>query len=211
MSLCPLCQCDALSHFDEDNKRVYLRCGQCHLVVVPQRYLLSDEDEKTTYNQHRNDPDDIRYRDFLGRAVNPLLAQLPKHAQGLDFGCGSGPTISVMAAEAGITMNNYDLYYHHVPENLARRYDFITMTEVIEHIADARSLLEQLNTLLNWGGILAVMTKLVEQAQVFNQWYYKGDPTHICFYSIETFEWIAQHFGWRLEVIDTDVVFFHKN
>ena len=94
MSLCPLCEYDALSHFHQDKSRTYLRCGHCQLVVVPQMYLLSDEDEKSTYDQHRNDPDDIRYRAFLGRAVNPLFAQIPKEAQGLDFGCGSGHTDS---------------------------------------------------------------------------------------------------------------------
>lgn len=210
MSLCPLCECDALSHFHQDKKRAYLRCDNCHLVVVPKHYLLCDEQEKNTYDQHRNDPQDMRYREFLGRAVNPLFSQLPQGAEGLDFGCGSGPTISVMAAEAGFAMKNYDLYYHNVTQNLTRTYDFITMTEVIEHIAEPKSLLMRLERLLNPGGILVVMTKLVEKGMEFGQWYYKGDPTHICFYSMETFDWIAKQFGWRLECVDSDVVFFHK-
>ncbi|NRD75700.1 class I SAM-dependent methyltransferase [Shewanella sp. VB17] len=210
MSRCPLCECDVLSYFYQDKKRVYLRCLNCQLVTVPNAYFLSVEEEKTTYDQHRNEPDDSRYRHFLGKAVYPLLAQLPAKAVGLDFGCGSGPTISIMAAEAGFFMQNFDLYYHNVPENLACRYDFITMTEVIEHIADPHALLKRLDSLLNDSSILAIMTKWVVARPLFGQWYYKDDPTHICFYALETFEWIALYFGWRLEVIDSDVIFFHK-
>ena len=107
-------------------------------------------------------------------------------------------------------VRNYDLYYFNLPELLERRYDFVTMTEVIEHIADPQSLLIQLDSLLKQAGILAIMTKRVIDQQAFSNWHYKNDPTHICFYSLKTFEWIGRKLNWRLEIIDKDVVFFYK-
>jgi len=44
---------------------------------------------------------DPRYRRFLARLAEPLIAHLPKGARGLDFGCGPGPTLSLMLREAG--------------------------------------------------------------------------------------------------------------
>jgi len=84
------------------------------------------------------------------------------------------------------------------------------MTEVIEHIANPQLLLTQLNSILKQAGILAIMTKRVIDQQAFSTWHYKNDPTHICFYSLKTFEWIGRTLNWRLEIIDKDVVFFYK-
>ncbi len=208
LNTCPLCYCHELSPFHQDKQRGYFICHQCKLVSVPDEYLMSAEDEKAFYDHHDNNSEDIGYRRFLGRTWSPLLERLTPEMRGLDFGCGPGPTISVMAAEQGIKVDNYDLYYCYRPELLQRQYDFITITEVIEHVADARSLLEQLGGMLKHQGILAVMTKRVLDKDAFARWHYKSDQTHIRFYSVETFEWIARHFQWNLEIIDNDVVFF---
>lgn len=210
MNSCPLCNSQALSFFHRDKHREYWRCELCQLVSVPEAYRLSAADEKTFYDHHENHSEDLGYRRFLGRTWHPLVERITPVMQGLDFGCGPGPTISVMAKEQGISMENYDLYYFHRPELLQRQYDFITMTEVIEHVADASALLTRLNRMLKPSGVLAIMTKRVLDIDAFIHWHYKSDLTHIRFYSITTFEWIARHFQWQLEVIDKDVVFFTR-
>lgn len=210
LSVCPLCQKTSLTAFHQDNVRAYRRCTNCYLVSVPAVFQLSATDEKTIYDQHQNDPTDQYYRQFLSRAINPLFERIERDAEGLDFGCGPGPTISVMAAELGIKADNYDLYYFNDARLLDRQYDFVTMTEVIEHVADAQSLLQTLDSLLKLGAILVVMTKRVINEVTFSTWHYKNDLTHINFYSIDTFEWIAAKFNWTLEVVGDDVVFFTK-
>ena len=197
-------------YFHQDKFRNYLRCPNCQLVFVPSQFHLSAAMEKAEYDKHQNNPQDIGYRTFLSRTVKPLLAQISKQGLGLDFGCGPDPTISEMLKEQGISVKNYDLYYFNKPQLLTKAYDFVVMTEVIEHIAKPQKLLEQLDFLLKANGLLAIMTKRVSSQNAFANWHYKNDPTHICFYSIETFQWIAQKMVWRLEVIDKDVVFFHK-
>ncbi len=211
MTSCPLCEHTQLMPFHQDKRRHYLECQQCHLVIVPPEFHLSAELEKAEYDKHQNDPCDLGYQGFLGRCVTPLLKRVSSEHQGLDFGCGPGPAISLMCQQAGVQVSNYDLYYANKPELLKRQYDFVTMTEVIEHVYQAHSLLTSLDSLLRPNGILAVMTKRVQDKQAFANWHYKNDMTHIVFYSIATFQWIAERFNWRLEVIDKDVVFFHKN
>jgi len=201
----------SLHEYCQDSKRTYEQCSNCDLVSVPDKFILSAEDEKKIYDEHQNDPEDSGYRKFLSRTFNPLSEKISKNAVGLDFGCGPGPALSKMAAETGITMSNYDLYYFNDQALLEKQYDFITMTEVIEHIADPVELLQMLDSILKPKAILAVMTKRVLGKQEFKNWHYKNDLTHIRFYSIETFKWIAKAFNWRLEIIDKDVVFFYKN
>ena len=216
---CPLCLATDISAYSKDKRRSYLSCGQCDLVFVPAEYHLSPQHEKDEYDKHQNSPGDVGYRKFLSRLTNPLFRQLLSRTSeggcnapvGLDFGCGPGPTISAMAEEEGIQVHNYDLFYFPDQSLLKQQYAFITMTEVIEHISKPALLLETLDSMLLPGGILAVMTKRVLGQEAFQQWHYKNDPTHICFYSEETFNWIAQWMNWRLEVIDKDVVFFYKD
>lgn len=210
LDTCPLCRSTQLTAFHQDKKRAYLQCQQCALVSVPPRFYLSSAAEKAEYDKHENHPDDVGYQRFLSRTLDPLLACVSSTASGLDFGCGEGKALSLMAKARGYQIDNYDLYYANDPQVLSSQYDFITLTEVIEHVSDAAALVAQLDKLLKNNGILAVMTKRVQDVHAFATWHYKNDPTHINFYSITTFEWLAKHYGWRLDIIDKDVVFLHK-
>ncbi len=210
MNTCPLCHGHALVAYHQDKKRSYLQCQDCALVSVPPKFYLSRDAEKAEYDKHENDPYDLGYQRFLDRTLAPLLARVSPAALGLDFGCGEGQALSLMAKARGYRVENYDLYYANRPEVLERQYDFISLTEVIEHVNDAASLLAQLDKLLSLDGILAIMTKRVQSPAAFSTWHYKNDLTHINFYSEATFAWIAARYGWRLEIIDKDVVFFIK-
>lgn len=214
---CPLCRGkelpsiqQSLTDYHEDKKRCYLHCRLCDLVMVPKQYHLTAEAEKLQYDLHQNDATDPRYQNFLSRAYLPLFAKLGKNAVGLDFGCGPGPLLSKLGKDSGFEISNYDLYYYPHPELLNRSYDFVIMTEVIEHLADPYTVLQLLDSLLKPNAILAIMTKRVLGLKEFTKWHYKNDPTHLCFYSIQSFQWIARCFNWRLDVIDQDVVFFYK-
>ena len=53
---------------------------------------------------------------------------------------------------------------------------------------------------------LGIMTKRVIDQQRFATWHYKNDPTHVCFYSVETFQWLANLWQAQLEFIGADVI-----
>lgn len=188
---CPLCSSAESDAFCSDINRHYLQCGQCSLVYVPEVFHLSDEYERAEYDKHQNDPSDEGYRRFLSRISEPLHRLIAPGSAGLDFGCGPGPTLSVMLEQRGHKVALYDKFFH--PDNQVwhQQYDFVTATEVIEHLRAPANELRRLWSLLKPGGVLAIMTKLVHDREAFQSWHYKNDPTHICFYSISTLQWLA--------------------
>lgn len=206
---CPLCAAPAHWLLD-DRKRSYWQCEKCLMVHVPKRWQLSAEQEKAEYDRHENHPDDPGYRRFLSRLAEPLLQRLPAASSGLDFGCGPGPALAVMLREHGHQVALHDLYYHPNPAALRQQWDFITATEVVEHLAAPREVLEQLWQCLKPGGWLGLMTKRVSNPEAFRTWHYKSDPTHISFFSEQSFRWLATRWQAELEVIGADVVLLRK-
>ena len=207
---CPLCCSASVQPYLQDRQRAYFQCGCCQLVFADPASRLCAQLEKAEYDLHQNNPQDQGYRQFLLRLVEPLQQQLPAEAKGLDFGCGSGPTLSVMMAEAGWAMQLYDIFYYPDKAALQSRYDFITATEVVEHLHQPGEVLTQLWQQLNPGGYLALMTKLVIDPQAFARWHYKNDPTHVCFFSRSSFEFLARQWCAKLSFIAKDVIFLQK-
>jgi len=202
---CPLCQHDHIEFYSADT-RSYWQCANCQLVFVGSAEHLTEADEKARYDHHNNDPDDPRYRAFLNRLVEPLSGRLPPDSEGLDFGCGPGPTVSVMLEALGHKVACFDKYYANTPSLLMQQYDFVTSTEVLEHLREPGKELQRLISMLKPAGFLGVMTKLLPPTEQFANWHYKKDPTHICFYAESTFEWIAAQWDLSLEIIANDVV-----
>lgn len=207
---CPLCRTEKAREYSQDKHRQYYQCRVCGLVFVPSGQFLSDEDEKKRYDLHQNSPQDLNYRRFLGRLFIPLQKRLVPRSHGLDFGSGPGPTLSRMFEEAGHHMALFDRFYEPVPTALERQYDFITATEVVEHLHDPHQELDRLWACLKPGGWLGIMTNCAVEREGFLHWYYKNDPTHVTFFSPATFSWLALQ--WRAKVIfeDSAVVLFHK-
>jgi cyclopropane fatty-acyl-phospholipid synthase-like methyltransferase len=213
--ICPLCQKIQSSAYFSDKNRDYLFCQHCFLVYVQEKFYLSASDEKKQYDYHTNNPDDKGYRQFLSRLFNPLaemiqLKELDGPIHGLDFGSGPGPTLSIMFEEIGFDMQIYDLYYANDENVFNRTYDFVTSTEVIEHLKNPKLEIERLLSVLKPNGLLAIMTKRVINKESFKSWHYKNDPTHICFYSKETFNWIAMEYALAIKFIAADVVILQK-
>jgi hypothetical protein len=183
----------------------------CRLVFVPPSQFLSAEDEKKRYDLHQNSLDNADYRRFLGRLFIPLNQRLAPGSSGLDFGSGPGPALPRMFEEAGHSMVIFDQYYEHAPAALDLKYDFITASEVVEHLREPRKALDRLWACLTCGGWLGIMTKFTADHAAFPRWYYKNDLTHVCFFSRETFLWLAA--AWNADLIfpDDDVALLRKN
>ncbi len=207
---CPLCAAAHCSHYHRDARRDYLQCPCCALIFVPPAYHLGPAAERAVYDQHQNSPDDAGYRRFLSRLFTPLAAELAPGDRGLDFGSGPGPTLSVMFEEAGHPMAIYDPYYAPDSAVLAGEYDFITATEVVEHLAAPGRELERLVALLRPAGWLGLMTKRPTSHAAFAGWHYILDPTHVSFYSEQTLRWFATAYGLAVRFPADDVALLHK-
>ncbi|MBB3060764.1 class I SAM-dependent methyltransferase [Microbulbifer rhizosphaerae] len=208
---CPLCRQTAAQPYHCDQFRSYRQCANCALVFVCPEYHLNPAEERAFYDLHENSLQDSGYRRFLDRCAQPLLAELPPASEGLDFGCGPAPLLAQILREGGHRVHSYDIFYAPDPQVFAREYDFIAATEVVEHLVDPRGELERLWARLRPGGLLSLMTKLVISRERFASWHYIRDPTHICFFSWETFRWLAQLLDAELEFVDQDVIFLRKN
>lgn len=206
---CPLCH-GVAQPYHQDKFRSYNQCANCALVFVPANFWLSAEDEKAYYDLHENSESDVGYRQFLSRCSTPLLRVLSPHSSGLDFGCGPAPLLAQMLSDAGHNMSLYDHFYFNGQGVLECQYDFVVSTEVVEHLAEPREELERLWSLIKPGGLLALMTKLVISRERFANWHYIRDPTHIIFFSEETFQWLADALGAELEFVAPDVIFLRK-
>ena len=207
---CPLCHTTHAALFHEDRHRPYYRCHTCLLVFVPSAYFLSPVDEKAVYDLHENAVDDPGYRRFLSRLFEPMYNHLAPNSTGLDFGCGPAPALATMFQEAGHLMDLYDHFYYPDADRLQQPYDFITASEVVEHLHHPRPELDRLWSCLKPSGILGIMTKRVLNQAAFARWHYITDPTHVCFFSTDTFQWLANQWQADLTVIGNDVVLLTK-
>lgn len=207
---CPLCG-NTTWPWHTDRVRSYYRCGTCTLVSVPPAWHLDPAAEKAHYDLHENDPADPAYRRFLSRAADTVTNRVPPPAHGLDFGAGPGPALPVMLAEQGYRIDIFDPFYAPDETPLTRQYDFITSTEVFEHLRQPGREFERLHACLVAGGWLVVMTKRVRDVTSFADWHYTRDPTHVSFFSEQTFAWIASRYGMDLEIAGPDVVALRRH
>lgn len=208
--VCPVCQAADCTHFMQVDTHDYWRCHHCEATFVDPSQLPSRSTEHAEYQLHRNGVNDAGYRKFLARLASPLLARLPAGLSGLDYGCGPGPALAAMLAEAGHRMAVYDPLFFDDAEALDGRYDFITCTEVAEHFHRPFDEFARLDRLLKPGGWLAVMTRFQTDDAAFARWHYRRDQTHVVFYREKTFRTIAARHRWRCEIPRADVVLLHK-
>ena len=207
---CPVCEQGEPEQFQTIKETRYDRCPACLATLMAPACRLDATDEKAVYTLHNNDARDPGYRRFLSRLAEPLLKRLTPGNSGLDFGCGPGPALALMMEEAGMQVSVYDPFFYPDTAVLDKRYDFITCTEVVEHLYHPAAVFRQLDLLLKPGGYLGVMTCFQTDDARFANWHYRRDPTHVVFYKQATLQWLADHHRWKLDVPAKDVAIFNK-
>ncbi|MEX2523532.1 MAG: class I SAM-dependent methyltransferase [Gammaproteobacteria bacterium] len=192
-----------------DERRYYL-CGHCSLIFADEEHYLPIEQEKAHYETHENSIENSGYVSFLNRLVEPMLPCLNGGMRGLDYGCGPGPTLSLMMKRQGIECGDYDpLFVDRKPQP---PYDFITATECFEHFQRPAREMEYIASLLGPGGLLGIMTERWTSTAAFAGWYYTRDPTHVSFYHEKTFEFLCRRFGFsRVWMDDRQVIILRRD
>ncbi len=194
---CRLCETASPRFFmDERTGSRFHHCPECDLRFLdPAQYLSADQEEER-YRLHNNVVEDPGYQQFTLPVVE-LIKRYRKSLHILDFGCGNGPVIAHLLRADGHHISLYDPYFHPDRSVLEKKYDFIAMIEVAEHLYHPGREFKQLREILKDGGELAVMTALVTVETDFEGWYYRKDPTHVCFFSEKTAIWITEKFKFR--------------
>ncbi len=207
---CPVCHSGLTRAFAAVGTARYRRCDACLCTYLHPDDRPERQAERAHYLHHENEVHDPRYRAFLARLAIPLMARLPPGAVGLDYGCGPGPALAAMLAEAGHATATYDPVFAPDPAPLSRTYDFVTCTEVAEHFHDPAAEFDRLTALLNPGGWLAIMTCFQTDDARFSYWHYRADPTHVVFYRAETLAHVAAARGLSCEIPAKDVALMRK-
>lgn len=209
---CILCSNPESVLFHRDKTEThYFRCPVCDLTFLHPQHRLPPHEEVKRYDLHENDPRDPNYRAFLEHLFHPLSERLEPGSRGLDFGAGPGPTLHLMFEEQGHHMRIYDPFYANDPSVFEVTYDFITSTEVIEHLFRPGEELDSLWSCLNPNGFFGIMTKRVTDGVDFPAWHYRKDDTHVAFYSDMTFRWLADRWNASLDLIRDDVAIMRKS
>lgn len=204
--LCPVCRGPRVEHFCSVEGRVYFRCAACAATFLDRVQLPDPAAESARYRQHNNRADDPGYIAHLLRLAAPMLERLAPGSVGLDYGCGPSDALAGLFTAAGHSVRRYDPLF--APDESALRggYNFIALAEVAEHFHDPATEFERLARLLRPGGLLGVMTRLLEDDAGFAGWRYRRDSTHVVFYKTETFCRLAAHLGLAIESPAPDVI-----
>ena len=163
------------------------------------------------------------YREFVVRDHVRFLLRCARRCSGgrslLDIGCGSGTFLSV-AHRHGFSACGMDQSPHAVAAagNLqgievrqgevgsgvweGRRFDFVSMFHVLEHLPDPRTGLSYAAGLLRPGGSLLIQVPNVAsvQARVFGRrWYGLDVPRHVVNFSPRALELLLREAGFRIQ------------
>ena len=209
--ICIVCKNQEAVDFKNINQKKYWKCSYCEAIFLDKEFYLSSNDEYKHYLTHNNDVNDPRYKQFLSNLMLPLIERIKLNSIGLDYGCGPGPALSLMLREKGYQMFNYDPFFHSKKRNLLKKYDFICCTETVEHFHNPFGEFTRFNELLNNNGTIGIMTNFHSEQDIFENWYYIKDPTHVVFYNKKTFQIIAKIFDWDSEFLGNNLVFLKKN
>lgn len=205
---CPLCAALRAEEYYRETARDYWRCHRCGLVFLSPAQRLPLDEELARYSMHRNSEDDPEYLKFLSRLADPMSDRVPIGAAGLDYGCGPSAALALLLSRTGRPTVAYDPVFRPDESLLKTRYSFVTCSEVLEHVHGPLALLKRLEGLLAGRGTLGIMTGLYHERVPFATWWYRRDPTHVCFYHENTMRWIARKFRWDLDLPTSNVAVF---
>jgi hypothetical protein len=187
------------------------KCLQCQILFKSENVHLDSTEEEKRYRFHENDANDPNYYDFLIKLLKPIEKDLDKIKTHLDFGSGKSSVYQKFFLERNCESLCYDLFFHPDKETLTRQYDLVTCSEVVEHFNNPSQDWAELVSVVKQNGLLAVMTNFYLDEIDYPNWWYKNDPTHVVFYSLESLKYIEKKYLLKNEYCDSkSIIIFRK-
>jgi len=199
---CLICNSSTEHFIDKKDNIEYFECKSCQFTMKSNNYFVDFSKQKQRYDLHENSENNIGYRDYFNRFLNFILEDIQKPKTALDFGCGATALLSKILKEKDIQCDFYDPIYY-PKNNYNNKYDLILSIEVFEHLHNPKETFKSLVEKINPNGYLAIQTAFYPQNRdKFLKWYYRLDPTHIIFFSPNTFKILADNHG--LDIIKSN-------
>lgn len=200
---CTICHFETNPFDDPQLHKRYFYCPECHCIHLDPDYYLSLEKENSAYDNHQNSLENEGYVKMFEDFLDYFWEDLSAYKTSLDFGSGPTPVLSELIRRRGVNVDCYDKFYQPQKCFEGKTYDFITSTEVFEHLNDPKETLQLLAQHLQPNGVIALMTLFHTNDQAhFLTWWYRRDPTHITFFTPKTLEILADQCG--LKLLKTD-------
>ena len=210
MNTCKVCKNSNLKIFLKLGKLIYWECNVCGSKFLDPKNYISNSDEKKHYLKHDNSITDQNYKNFLLKLFEPFKDKISTSDIGLDYGCGFAPALANIFKSYGFKVELYDPFFFPNKDVLLKKYKFITCSEVVEHFFNPYDEFDKIDNLLDNNSWFGVMTTFLPKDDLFENWYYRRDPTHVVFYKKETFQYIGVHRNWQVFFPSENIVFFYK-
>ncbi len=210
---CKICQSFTSLIKDVKKELNYYRCSTCGFIYLDDAQRVDETREKKQYDQHNNSLENKGYVQMFEEFIELSIASyLPNIQTALDFGSGPTPIFSELLKRRGLEVDIYDLFYAPQKVYESKSYDLISSTEVFEHLSKPLEVLELLSKHLNPQGYIVLMTKFPpKEDDAFLNWWYRRDPTHISFFTPQSFELMAEKVGLKLlKTINSNIAVFQK-
>ena len=197
---CLICKKNTKFIEDKKNKWHFFHCEKCEFIFKDPANYVDSTKELKQYQNHNNTMQSSGYVEMFDVFMKITFERYLKNIKTvLEFGSGPGPVLAELLKQKGLDVDIYDKFFapKKVYEN--KQYDLITSTEVLEHIQNPVEIFGFFASHLNKGGYLAIMTQFHQNnTSEFQKWWYKNDPTHICFFRPYTFEVLASISGFEV-------------
>lgn len=201
---CWICQSITIPRRHPISGVLFHDCPNCDFIFKDPNHFPSREAEEKRYQEHHNEIDDVRYRDYFKHFINHCIVPFSKGSSVLDYGSGPTPVLQdVLERDYHYHVEIYDPFFAQSKAYFNKTYDVITCTEVIEHVQDVHKSFRLFTLMSNDQTILALMTQFrPDSMEAFYDWFYHRDLTHIAFYSLKTFQYLTRIYPF--EIINTD-------
>ena len=210
---CKLCFKNSIDIIeDKQMQNIYYHCNSCDFIFSSK--LPTIEQEKKQYSHHNNSLESSGYVEMFEKFIDTAITPYTNIAkQVLDYGSGPEPVLSTLLKKRGFNVQIYDPLYAKDETFKDKKFSTIVSTEVFEHLHSPYETIKELVEILENGGILSFQTMFhPENNEKFLNWWYRRDPTHVCFFSHKTIKKMEDIFNLKLlKFDDKNIAVFRKN
>lgn len=194
----------------QDKKRSFYHCPHCEFVFANSLNFLPPEVKRTRYIKAQTNAKQAKLLLFV-QALSSQLSQLNTgQLTGLNFGRSLPDESYDLLASNNHHIFNYDPFLSEDLGTLRQSYDFVCSYHVIEHFANPRKEWLTLSRLIKPEGWLAISTKILTNLSGFAKWHHKNNPTHVSFYQPQTFQFLADLYGFKLLFATDELILMQK-
>ena len=211
---CKICSSKTVRIENSKKDIIYYNCINCDFIFINESNINTPKNERLRYLKHNNTLDNNNYVKIFKELIEKyIICSKNKIRRILDFGCGSIPVFAKLLKDNGFIVDVYDKYFFPHKDYFKKKYDLITLIEIIEHLKNPLKELIHLKNLLNKKGLFIIKTLFhPENNDIFLKWWYKEDFTHISFFSQKTFKFLAKLLNMKLLIINNkDLCVLQKN